>query len=103
VAPSAVRFHPAAAQDVESTYECYAARDASAADGFREELRQAVDAVTANPHAWPRYGSRVRHYVFPRYPFSLVYLVRGDDIQVVAVAHGRRRPGYWRSRLQDTL
>ena len=36
---------------------------------------------------------------FPRYPFTLVYLLRGDGIEVVAVAHGRRRPGYWRSRL----
>jgi hypothetical protein len=37
--------------------------------------------------------------VFPRYPFSLVYILRGDDVEIVAVAHGRRRPGYWRSRL----
>jgi len=101
MAPSAVRFHPAAAQEVESTYEWYAARDVSAAHGFREELRQAVDAVLASPQTWPRYGSRARRYVFPRYPFSLIYVVRGDGIEVVAVAHGRRRPGYWRSRLRD--
>jgi hypothetical protein len=41
---------------------------------------------------------RVRQYVFPRFPFSLVYRMRGDDVEVLAVAHGRRRPGYWRSR-----
>ena len=50
-----------------------------------------------------RYGRWARRYVFPRYPFSLVYIVRGDVIEVVAVAHGRRRPGYWRSRLRDAL
>jgi len=103
MAPSAVRFHPAAAQEVESTYEWYAARNVAAAQGFREELRQAVDAVAASPQTWPRYGSRARRYVFPRYPFSLVYIVRDADIEVVAVAHGRRRPGYWRSRLRDAL
>lgn len=88
---------------MESTYDWYAARNVSAAQGFREELRQAVDAIAVHPHAWPRYGSRTRRYVFPRYPFSLVYLVRGTEIEVVAVAHGRRRPGYWRSRLRDAL
>ena len=103
MAPSAVRFHPAAAQEVESTYEWYAARDVSTAHGFREELRQAVDVVAASPQTWPRYGRRARRYVFPRYPFSLVYIVRGDVVEVVAVAHGRRRPGYWRSRLGDAL
>ena len=99
MAPSAVRFHPAAAQEVESTYEWYAARDVSAAHGFREELRQAVDAVVARPQTWPRYGSRARRYVFPRYPLSLVYILRGDAVEVVAMAHGRRGPGCWRSRL----
>ena len=63
MAPSAVRFHPAAAQEVESTYEWYAATDVSAAHGFREEVRQAVDAVVARPQTWPRYGSRTRRYV----------------------------------------
>jgi plasmid stabilization system protein ParE len=74
-------------------------RDPAAADGFREELRQVIDAVAANPRTWLRSGNRARRYVFLRYPFSLVYILRGDDVEVVAVAHGRRRPGYWRSRL----
>ena len=37
---AAVRFHPAAAQEAESTYDWYAARNPAAAHGFREELRQ---------------------------------------------------------------
>ena len=99
MASAAVRFHPAAAQEAESTYNWYAVRSPEAAHGFREELRRAIEAVAASPGTWPRFGGRARRYVFPRYPFSLVYLLRGDAIEVVAVAHGRRRPGYWRSRL----
>src|SRR2546428_10932078 len=99
MAAAAVRFHPAAAQEAESTYDWYAARNPAAAHGFREELRQAIDAIAANPRAWARYGTRARRYVFPRYPFSLVYILRGDAVEVVAVAHGRRRPGYWRPPL----
>src|SRR4026208_1885874 len=106
MASAAVRFHLAAAQEAESTYNWYAARSPEAAHGFREELRRASRrsrrapgrgrALAAAPR---RFGGRARRYVFPRYPFSLVYLLRGDAIEVVAVAHGRRRPGYWRSRL----
>jgi plasmid stabilization system protein ParE len=99
MAAAAVRFHPAAAQEAESTYDWYAARDLAAAHGFREELREAIEAVAADPRTWPRYGSRTRRYVLPRYPFSLVYILRAADVEVVAVAHGRRRPDYWRSRL----
>jgi|SRR3990172_6613667 len=99
MAAATVRFHPAAAQEAESTYDWYAARASTAAHAFREELRHAVDAVAHNPLTWPRHGRRARRYVFPRFPFSLVYRVRGDEVEVLAVAHGRRRPGYWRSRL----
>jgi hypothetical protein len=35
----------------------------------------------------------------PRFPFSLVYRVLESEVEVLAVAHGKRRPGYWRSRL----
>jgi toxin ParE1/3/4 len=36
--------------------------------------------------------------VFTRFPFTLVYRLRGDEVEILAVAHARRRPGYWRSR-----
>jgi len=49
MAPAAVRFHPAAAQEAESAYDWYAARNPSAAHGFREELRHAVDVMEAVP------------------------------------------------------
>jgi plasmid stabilization system protein ParE len=95
----AVRFHPAAAQEAEEAYDWYAARNPAAAYGFREELRPAVEAVAESPGSWPRYGARAQRYVFPRFPFSLVYVRRPEEVEVVAVAHGRRRPGYWRSRV----
>ena len=87
MAPAAVRFHPAAAQEAESAYDWYAARNPSVAHGFRQELTHAVDAVANHPLTWPRHGRRARRYVFPRFPFSLVYLLRGSEVEVIAVAH----------------
>ena len=75
-------------------------RSPVAAHGFREELRYAVEAVAEAPERWPRYGARARRYVFPRFPFSLVYWLHGGEVEVVAVAHGKRRPGYWQLRMQ---
>jgi toxin ParE1/3/4 len=82
VTPATVEFHPAAAQEAESAYDWYVARNLAAAHAFREELRHAVEAVAQNPRMWPRYGRRARRYVFPLYPFSLVYRMRGDDFEV---------------------
>lgn len=100
MARAAVRFHPAAAGEAEAAFDWYAERSLAAAHGFRDELRHAVEAVALAPERWPRHGTAARRYVFPRFPFSLVYRLRGGDIEVVAVAHGKRRPGYWRSRMR---
>lgn len=99
MAPVPIKFHPAAAQEAVSAYDWYAARDSNVADAFRDELQHAVAAVALNPHTWPRHAQRARRYVFPRFPFSLIYRVRDDEAEVIAVAHAKRRPGYWRSRL----
>ena len=61
-----------------------AARNPDVGHGFREELRHAVDAVGENPGTWPRHGGRARRYVFPRFPFSLVYVLRDEEVEVVA-------------------
>ena len=39
-----------------------------------------------------------RRYVFRVYPYSLVYRLAGDEVTIVAVAHAKRKPGYWIAR-----
>lgn len=92
------RWHPAAVTDVEEAKNWYAARSLLAARGFLLALDAAVAAVVENPSRWPkgRYGSR--RYVFPnRYPFTLVYRL-GPPLQIVSVAHHKRRPAFWKRR-----
>ena len=68
--------------------------------GFLREIDHAIQQVKDAPEQWPQYLVGTHRYVFPTYPYSLVYSIEGDVIRVVAVAHDQRRPGYWRSRLR---
>jgi plasmid stabilization system protein ParE len=94
----AVRIHPAAIEEAEAAYDWYSERSLTAAQGFLEELERAVEVVSETPQRWPQYRAGTRRYVFPRFPFFLVYCLRNDQVEVIAVAHGRRRPGYWAKR-----
>ncbi|MGN2392772.1 type II toxin-antitoxin system RelE/ParE family toxin [Pelomicrobium sp. G1] len=100
--PAGVRFYPAAAEEVLAAFEWYAERSEAAAEGSRKELQHAVVAISTAPTRWPRYAACTRRYVFPRFPYSLIYRLRGDEVEVLAVAHGKRRPGYWRARARRT-
>ena len=75
--------------------------------GLGEEFLIAVDKVLELIEANPDAGSRVpvvsdddvRRILVRRFPYQVVYILLPDRIQVLAVAHERRRPGYWVDRL----
>ena len=40
----------------------------------------------------------VRKLVLAKFPYSLIYETREDSLRILAVAHQRKRPYYWRGR-----
>jgi toxin ParE1/3/4 len=40
----------------------------------------------------------VRQLTVRGFPYLVVYRIRPDDVYVIAVAHAKRRPEYWRDR-----
>ena len=84
--------------DAEEARSWYAERSVLAAQGFLLALDQAVDAILEAPERWPRHRYGCRRYVFSnQYLFTLIYRLT-SGIEIVAVAHQKRRPGYWRHR-----
>jgi plasmid stabilization system protein ParE len=93
-----VRFHPQAEEEVQRAYAWYRERNPTAARAFLADLDHAILRVTEAPERWPLYQGRARRYLFQRFPFSVIYRVTNETIDVIAVAHHRRRPGYWSDR-----
>lgn len=96
-----VRFHDAALAELAHEVKYYARISPQLGERFATVVERAV-AIAAefpdmgSPH---KYGTR---RVFPkRFPFSVVYLHRGDEVFVIAVAPDDKRPGYWRSRMVE--
>ena len=92
-------FHPQAEVEALNSYRWYARRNVDAADAFQCELEQSRKMIEHAPDAWPAFVHGTRKFVLRHFPFKIVYRVRPDRIEVVAVAHNRRRPGYWADRL----
>lgn len=71
---------------------------------FADELAALLERVQEHPRAFP-YAARVarrfevRHAVLPRFPFSVFFLELDDAIWVLAVAHQKRKPRYWKKRV----
>jgi len=68
---------------------------------FIIEVRKAVDAIAARPLSYPKVIGSIRKHVLNHFPYNLLYSVEADMILVVAVAHQKRRPTYWRRRMRN--
>lgn len=90
---------PAALDEIRSAVEWYRDRSQGAAAGFVAEIEDAIGLIAERPHRWPAGRNGTRRFPLRRFPFVVIYRVEEVRVQVVAVAHGRRRPGYWRDRL----
>ena len=94
----AVEFHPLAADEVQAAESWYRERNETAATRFRREVDRAVELIAERPEAAPLYVGNTRRFLLRRFPFFVVYRVFNQRVQVVAVAHARRRPRYWLPR-----
>ena len=100
MSPLPFRFHPAAEAEFNAAIDWYVARSTNAATDFAADVRNAVQLIVELPQAWPTWPGRddLRVRVLRRFPFSVIYSVETETMVVVAVAHHRRRPGYWLGR-----
>jgi len=98
VSSAPIRLHPLAADEAEKARAWYFKRNRLVASQFLLELDAAMASVAEAPKRWPRIKGDFRRYLLHRFPFSVVYVERAGLIEVVAVAHHRRKPGYWARR-----
>ncbi|MGH9627143.1 MAG: type II toxin-antitoxin system RelE/ParE family toxin [Bryobacteraceae bacterium] len=94
-----LRIHPAALEEAEAATDWYAQRSRRAAERFLDELDSAMDQISRNPGQFPSYHLGTRRTVLRRFPFVLVFREAAVGAEIIAIAHGHRRPGYWRDRL----
>ena len=77
----------------------YEARDTEVAAEFMRELDLAIAVVADRPDRWPAGHRNTRGYHLRRFPFRVVYLFDDNCVRIIAIAHDRRRPGYWKDRI----
>lgn len=97
--PRQLTFHPAAVAEAEEVSRWYRKRSKVAAARFVEEFKLTVRKILKTPERWQESSTGTRRAKLPCFPFFIVYRVVGVRVEVIAIAHGHRRPEYWKDRL----
>ena len=98
------RLAPEALRELVDAGSWYESKQPGLSDRFLEDLENQLALVREHPSAFPvlRVFSKVevRRALLPRFPYTLVFVELSAEIRIVAVAHQKRRPGYWLHRLR---
>ncbi|MGD9888922.1 MAG: type II toxin-antitoxin system RelE/ParE family toxin [Halothiobacillaceae bacterium] len=95
-------FHPAAQHELSTAAEHYEQAQLGLGTAFVDEVYASVQRICAYPEAWTRLSSDVRRCLAHRFPYAVIYRVHHNDIQILAIAHLNRKPGYWNHRLKTS-
>lgn len=94
-----VVVRPAAAGDIEDTYEWYESQQPGLGDEFLAALRTTRDRLLEHPEAYPVLHRKTRRALVPqRFPYALFYRLYDDTIVIVACMHAKRDPRRWQRR-----
>jgi len=93
-----VVFLPEAEQEMLEAAIYYQSQASGLGVDYLSKVEQAVQAIAESPMTWPIIEDELRRRLIRRFPFGILYRIEPEKIVIVAVAHLRRRPGYWRGR-----
>jgi plasmid stabilization system protein ParE len=99
MASKPVEFHEAASLEFEAAFLWYFERSERAALHFARSVEEAVSSIAEAPDRFPSGPLSTRRLLIRRFPFTVIYRDLASVTQVLAIAHARRRPNYWKGRL----
>jgi plasmid stabilization system protein ParE len=92
-------FHPEAEQEFIEAAAYYERNVTGLGERFGSEVRYAIERLLEYLELGFPIDADLRRLNLTRFPYFLIYSFTSDLLWVVAVAHARRRPSYWRSRV----
>jgi len=92
-------FHPEAQAEMVAAARYYEEQRSGLGDDFLTQVEQALAVAIQYPSSGAPLGGGFRWVLTRRFRYAIVYRELDRGIEVMAVAHLRRRPGYWRKRV----
>jgi plasmid stabilization system protein ParE len=93
-----VSIHEIAEAEINEAADFYDLESPGLGNVFIDEIQRAIQGIVEFPAAASLVRGRVRQRIVTKFPYSLVYSAREGEIRILAVAHHKRRPFYWRGR-----
>ncbi len=84
--------------DIEDAYAWYLQSSEIAANNFLSTVAIYLERISRRPQSFALYTRRTRRCVVSKFPYSVIFQEQAISILILAVAHAKRHPSYWKKR-----
>jgi plasmid stabilization system protein ParE len=95
---SKISIHEAAEIELNDAADFYDIAHVNLGTVFIDEVQRTIKTISEFPEAAQVLRGQIWKKPIAKFPYSVIYSVCLDEIRILAVAHQKRRPFYWRSR-----
>ncbi len=96
-----IRFAEAANNELNDACDWFERQQSGLGVRFKNDVREATLRIAGSPLLFSVEMQEVRRYVMNRFSYTLRYVLRADEVWIVAVSHQHRRPDYWVERVEN--
>lgn len=100
---SSVFFHQAAKEELLGARDYYDDLVFGLGKSFILEIENTINIIKRSPLAYPIIKQNIRKAVIMKFPYSILYIIEGDKIYLLAIMHQKRKPLYWKNRITKNI
>lgn len=93
-----IRWQTEAVEEVDAIAAFYQGIQPGLEQRFLEVLEDALRRIGRRPQMYQTIEKNIRRCKLPRFPYGIIFRVKPEHLEIIAVMHLHRQPGYWRTQ-----
>jgi ParE-like toxin of type II ParDE toxin-antitoxin system len=98
-----VRFLAPAHEELVEAVGYYDGQRRGLGSRFSEEVKKTIERILQYPEAWSKLSAKTRRCPMNKFPYGVIYQLRGDVLLIVGVMHLHREPKSWMGRVPPDI
>jgi len=94
-----LKLKPEVYNDIKIAYDWYESQCIGLGEDFLLTLEEFYSKITRTPKIYQLIYKTVRRKLLRKFPYGLFFVLRGDEVIIIAVMHTRRKPSDWNERV----